>query len=356
MSKLLPIYEPIVKSYKHHALKLAMMDKEVNFPWVISNFIQLYTPYNLFDDPNCDYHFLDFYLLSKNDESSPWLEIKNIHNLVFKRNQNVIDFMHKAIDDDYYLYLYYDAYYLPHSYSYKKEHSPTNILIHGYNEKDRLVYGYDYSYNGIYKLEVQQIDYDSFEQSIIHLDYSNDSWAEYSQMCRPLTVNQMVDISMIIMLLTDYLDAYPSYKRVKDGSYFGNSYFGIEVYKSLKHYLELLKCNKTTGNILPFSILWEHKRCLVHLFEYLYRNGVVHRQELLNPFRILEEQAFNLRNMMLKFMLTKKESLIERMIPIVDAIEQCERSSLSLLVQLLNQSEFLLPRNSSDQLSIPSFT
>lgn len=337
MENRLPIYLPSINSYKHHALKLAIIDGNSDFrPWILSNFIQLYTPYNIKDNPLCDPHWLDFFLVSGADKE--WLKIDNV-SLATLKNLDLINYIKFQIDNGSYLYLYYDVFFIKHSKSYGQSHFPSNLLVYGYDDTKKVFYVYDYEYSNpnFGKLGRVTVEYKDLVRSIKHLKVGPFTWAENSQIYSPLVDSTQINIQLIELLLNDYLNSYPTYQRYYSDSFFENSLFGIGTYQILHYYCTQLKNGFIAKiNILPFCILYEHKKMLHSLSKYLINNNHLD-VELIESLRENEHKALNIRNLLIKMTMSNDTTLVNLIKNSLLSLEENEKIYIPRLILQLRK-------------------
>lgn len=320
----LPINDPFIITYKHHALKLAMAgEMKTLSPWVASNFIQLYTPYNIIADSFCDPHWLDFFLVEGCDES--WLEIDSLMTSKIQKAPNMEQLIEEIISSGSYLYVFCDSFYIPFSLNHKQEHDPSNLIVHGYDKKNRIFFVYDYNFKGSNKLEKLQISYHELLRSIINLNTGGNDWAENSQI---YTVKRerdfSLDLELVNKLLSDYVNSQPSYKNTNDSPAYNDSLFGKNVYLAIYHHLHLIQQGYQVDNILPYSIFWEHKKALSLLINSLNSDMKVSNKIIVEKFLELEQEALSVRNMLMKYSFTRRDELMLKVISKIQVIEDKE--------------------------------
>lgn len=320
----LPVNSPFIITYKHHALKLAMAGelKKVS-PWIASNFIQLYTPYNIMADSFCDPHWLDFFLVEGCDES--WLAIDPIMTSMIQGAPNVEQLIEEIISSGSYLYVYCDSYYIPFSSNYKQEHDPSNLIVYGYDQNNRYFFVYDYNFKGSRKLEKLKIAYHELLTSIINLDTKVNDWVKTSKIYTVKGESDFsLDIELANKLLRDYVNSKPSYTKTNNSLAYKDSLFGKNVYLAMYHHLNLMQRGYPVDNILPYSIFWEHKKTLNLLISFLNSDRKVLNNNIVHKFMELEQNALTVRNMLLKYNFKSTEELILKAISKIQEIENEE--------------------------------
>jgi hypothetical protein len=179
MKKVLPLYKPLVKAYKHHGFLIAMMgDAPAQREWVLGSYLQLFSGHDIANDPLCDAHWLDFLIIG-ND--SPFLNGRPIH-LKELQSYDLNIFLKETIDQGSYLYVFCEASHLPHHYAYRNEYLPNVVLVYGYDEEgeERSYHILDYAYTASRKLEQFSLPADILHSAIRDFDPRGHDYAEYS--------------------------------------------------------------------------------------------------------------------------------------------------------------------------------
>lgn len=133
--KYLPVHEnPPIKSYLHHAYPIGVIlaNNSDALPWIRSFFLQLY-----FDSSNISYK-MDFYPPSIYRYEC--LDDGHIKSSIIR--ENLINITKELIEDNYYLTFVADEFYIPNTYSFKKQHFNHWLLINGYDEECFFCVGY----------------------------------------------------------------------------------------------------------------------------------------------------------------------------------------------------------------------
>ena len=148
--KSLPLANPGIKAFQYHAFQFAITDcYDITAPYKFSNYIQLFCDTEKFEKSKL-FH-LDFYP-SFQDYSffNPYLKIERCaKSFINKFKIDIIDVISNAIENNKYVYLFLDEYYIPRKYVYKKSHMQHDCLLSGINSKSNLLLlsGYDFMGN-----------------------------------------------------------------------------------------------------------------------------------------------------------------------------------------------------------------
>lgn len=336
MMKALPIVQPFISAYPYHANLLSVLqahDSDRTLPWILDNYLQLAMPDNPYDMK------MDFYIFS------PW---KNCPFIYYQRIERVLilqnwpcfsDFVINCINNGNYVYTLADHYYLPPSDEFNKRHWVHDLFFHAYDLEERVFYVSDYFKDGIYKTVA--VSFDSVSSAYNQLNVEMD-WLHGVELIRyrgdrlhwfnPLVVKDKI---------THYLSGHNfALHNQHAGEYWKSGFmFGATVYDKIQTHYRLLRGHLSDmTDIRPFHVLYEHKKVLRHLVNYLEDNGLIPPKALSRIAEGLEQEAYVLRNLYLKLQLSKNDRLIKRLIASTEKIRITEGAMLTALIEHLKGS------------------
>jgi len=339
---ILSISEPIVYSYKHHGLPLSIIQYNENTKfWILSRYINLYAVPN-FDDV----HWLDYFSQHLFSFHSPWIFPQRITKNTLLNVFGKIgfsEFVINCIDSGQYVYIEYDAYYIPHHSSFKRIHHISNLLVFGYDKGNNLFNILDYDYNNNMRFCEMQVKFADLADAYYNMDapeYNAISVLSVSGADAQFTP----DMSLIKQRLEGYLEGtdYLSNYRVAMNFHHGNSkgrVFGINIYDLLEEYIDSTNKGNSKLYIQPFSTLWEHKRVLQLLGESIIElDGNGEDSKLLsNSLQKMERMAMIIRNLCLKQKISKSVYFVNKIKSHLQELREYERSTLFDLINLLGK-------------------
>ncbi|WP_138750960.1 hypothetical protein [Paenibacillus sinopodophylli] len=332
MSVVLPIRDPLVKAYKHHAFILAMME---NLPaqnqWILSHYLQIFSPHDIISDPNANWHWLDFLIVG---EESPFLS-KQTLSLSELQSYDLDSYIKETLDNGSYLYLFVEAYYLIHHTAYYNEYMPNNILVYGYEEHEEgtSILFLDYSYRGARKLEKFVIPLTDLKTAIVAFDTRGHTYADYSCIFTPVEAAYNLSLPYVEELIFEYLHSLPTFAKYTNDPFFDQSICGIKIYDSFLHYFNWMEKDDTRLNILPFCILEEHKTVLYELSMMLLNMHLLESEAVVSDVEKLKKDATLLKTCMMLYETTGRKKLIPKMRAIVQHMQIAERDCLTLLLE-----------------------
>ncbi|WP_127530220.1 hypothetical protein [Paenibacillus kobensis] len=317
----LPIAEPIIDGYKHHSLPLSILSAYPHLkPVIYTDYIQLYTIYDVLSNPNCDRHWLDFcihnYITEMNPNPFFNTEIFDLRNI-----ESISDFIESSLRNNYYIYIFYNGYYRETTTNYKKQHVPNNMLIYGLDNEEDCYDVYDINYMNSTKLEMMKADKQALIESIVRLTEIKMEWLYRVAILKPIANldHQVLDVGKVHQGLNDYLyskNTFERFARMSSSAVMSvqkNARFGLEVYDVVDEYVQRSSIRNNVS-MLPFLILWEHKKVLKNLFVELFAlEKVSDSSGLQTQIENIEKESQALRNLILKYSATGNRTILHNL-------------------------------------------
>lgn len=153
------------------------------------------------------------------------------------------------------------------------------------------------------------------------------------------------DTETVIQSISDYLES--TYTPHRNTNWLSTSVmeYGFKIYDFLLSKLEKsgTEDNKGdlqffhTGNFRFFHVLADHKQLMFLRLQYMHELGLIREAEVLSYEKLLQETEL-LRNLLLKFGVSRKTSLLDRSILQLRSIAETEQR---ILRDVLNESSSL---------------
>lgn len=331
-SKILPLSKPLITSYPYHANMLSVLcNYKDTIPWIYNNYIQLETPNNSKDSyGKYDGVRLDFYspLAWK---TCPWIYYQRIsRDLIANISNSIVDFFIKCIDTGYYIYTILNNYYIHASDDYQINQQNHDCFIFGYDYDKKVFHICDFFKNGKYTKDT--IDFAMMEKSYNTIDINRDLIAGVeliSYRDRRLEYQSYsFDIEKVYELLNDYILSKMSYKqyRISTEQHKKDWIWGIAIYKILLEYIDsLIEATPEYIDFRPFHILMEHKTLMSSRILFMGENGYLRNyKNFLQEYKKIENDVIFIRNIYLKFFLTKNIENLYKMKNVLVKIPQKE--------------------------------
>ena len=289
-----------------------------NWNWFINYFIQLViskdTEYSL----SLNFCYGDNYSLLK---TIPILDKYCLPRNMVEMQKNIGEFIRNAIDLGYFVYFSVDEYEIEYYELYQKKHANHDLMVVGYNEDTFYIADFFDTRYSVKNCAVEQMEagFNNYDEK-----RDNSGFPEVYLMKAKDNYTYTFNIEFVKILIAEYLGGINSnvhFHPIKDPAILNQDLyvFGMNIYSVLGKYIKNLKDKKV--QIRSFHILYEHKRIILELINYLcennyLRNGDIHIAEM---EKILKD-TLTLRNCALKYNIASHQRLLQKMLSIIDDI------------------------------------
>lgn len=340
MTKIHPFSYPIITSYPAISNELAVIYHDIphSAPWLVNNYIQLVSYlgkerkneiYGSF------YEEMKFYHLPI-QATSPYIYTEIVNRYTNNIDgDSVICYVKNMINNNYYIEIFVDNYYIKVSDAFKTYHKKHPILIYGYSDDEQLFYVADF-FKGPFSCE--KIEYREFLES-----YINDDETEFPflhQCFRMFRYHQYpykIDIELIKIYVNDYLECKDTFKRHLHLFEFRDMqmFYGLNYYEATKIHLNSIRTNIDHR---LFQVFVDHKTLMKFRIDYLSKNDYIkneHYNVLKKAVEELHHRALTLRNKVLKFNISHRELLMDNIIVSINDLKILDEKCMSLLSKCL---------------------
>ena len=336
---------PLIGKLKHAYPLSILSTDDAYLPWFFSNYIQLFYP----KARGFPYATVDFF----HPPQYPSLSLLNIQ--LFNRRilekigaMPLNEFLVRCVDDELYVRLYVDEFFIPDRTAYKRAYMPHKLLLFGYDRRLSCFDIIGFRKNGQYapsrvnfadlerafysaKLteEVQTVERDDRD---LALGNPAEIWLARLNRERKC----IFDVQLVIEQLVDYLSSENTAMRFRmlDTSYYGQEGSGMDVYGCIRRRLEYSLEHPDFCDFISLHILWEHKKCMLLRIKYMEEHRYLDPGDLLfEAYKEIESQAQILRMMILRFQMQRDRRIVERLISRLDQCSQMEEPLLKKLLE-----------------------
>mgnify|MGYP000020600920 CR=1 FL=1 len=320
MEKKLIIKQPPIIGYLHHGYPLsAVWGNESYLPWFYSNFIQIHSnPYGIMK--------LDF--IHKGWWGFPFNHETVSNNTLRSNRIDINEFIKNAINDDFYVIIKLDEYYIPDRYFYKRKQFIHQTLIYGFNTETKTynIHGF----NEKHTFQVTKLSFEDFNKAFNSVrKKQNIDFFKFNK--KP---DIKFDLSLVIEWLRYYLYDTNQVYLIYYGGELENRNFGINVYDDLIKYIQIT--DETNLDIRAFHILWEHKKCMNLRMDYMQDTQNINiKTEILNELINIEKNALTIRNLVLKYNVSHNKKIILRIIEDLKVLKEEEYETLNKLYNVI---------------------
>ncbi len=308
---ILPVNEPLVKVYPHYGHIMSIFN-EYELPILLNDMLTIiYDSEKERADFDIGFEIVPYianyplcfnYAIPRNLISSNWKSLSN--------------FLIDSINDGCYITFLANTYYISaYTETYRRLNFLHDIMIYGYDEKNKIFYGTDAFEKG--KYERREIPFEEIERSFSC--GNEEDWFEGIRLIKRKE-NQFMGIWYEIEYIKEQCNQFlkgeyiksPIYlerkRDIKDKKYS----YGINVYDAIHNYIKYLKDDYDTksADIRLFYLLFDHANVLKYFSKELSNKGIlINSNEIYNGFDAICNSLTNLYSKVIKYNLTSSESL-----------------------------------------------
>lgn len=336
--------DPLINCYPNYGHIFSIVGKYTQnyLPWIFNHFVQLYAPKGFKHGIRADFATPELF------KSFPWIDTDHISRTIVKNKwDNILDFVKEYINNGYYIYTLLDVSKISF---YKAQtfwcHDP---LIYGYNDEKQLIYFADNYKNGKYL--IGQTSYKELIEASLAFD-NNTNVVDFLKGHYCIKYRTLYDFGncrfaddycykfnreLFFNLIEDYLCQRNSFKRWSSPQNLveeeDDNVWGIGIYPFLQSYLDYVKKTEIKIDLRSFYVLCEHKKLLKKIFDFLVlkENYIIPK----NCVALFEEcivLGSTICNLCLKYNLSSKGDIIEKIKDRILKLEEKEKNLLSLIL------------------------
>ncbi len=332
--KILHVNEkPPVIGYQTHAYPFSIIATSNDYlPWFYCNYIQLVCHLDFSNNRDIHLDFLTNYFFLNYPQGFPCLKSHFVKRRLISENYKggVQQYIKDNLINNRYVLTWVDEYDLSSRRSYGKRHYFHDLLIYGYDESSFYTLGFDK--DRLYKnvkipfceLQSLEVTFPHWDIKIFIIEKDHDYVFEYDHM-------------LTKQYLHEYANSLNSLHRFRGLANQNEPLaVGIETYDVILEYLKVLEKGETRLDVKPFHIIWEHKKFMTERIHFLLENHYINNYEMLDEFRNLENEALIMRNLMLKYDVSRRPEILKKISKIIAKIKSMEKPLLDKLLSLLN--------------------
>lgn len=332
--KTLPLAEPRVLGYLHHAYVLSIAGNCPNFEdWYYSSYVQLYDDYLSGG--------LNFYEHDFTRFRQPLLDHHSMCIDAFMKGRyDVVEFAKHCLDTDYYFYTFVDERYIPGKGAYKaKVTFPHEIMVFGYDESAKHFHAIGFSEK--FQYEKYTVGFEHFAQGFNNLKMTA-SYMNNIHLLKPAyDAEYPFRLKQVASLLEDYClsrNTSEQYSMVREPF---RSAFGMACYDYLIEYFEKVLKGKAQLKINSLHILWEHKKCMIERVAYMQRKHGMLKDFDLGPLKEVERLAYKTRDEIIVYSFSNDPKCFQNIIKYLNQLKEKETPALGLLSDRISSLVYL---------------
>ena len=295
----LEVAKPKIKVYSYLAFPLSIIGTQTNVKeWLFSNFINVYSRYDSesnFIENRYDVQFFedDCYYLNKEAISINTLKILNIP---------IIKGICSFINEEKYVVMFLDEYYFDFLPNYHNKHTEYEVLIYGYNLKERQFYCLSYGKDQLYKSRVINFEdlESSFTKEMIDAKLPLMLFSFHNESYRTI---YKLDVSYIFHMIKNYIDGtdfYADRKKINNIDDNELNVYGINIINNyIKYVLRVIEMNDVEVqklDLIQFYFFYENKEIMLSRICYLNSKGLVNKfySEMYEEITYLSRNTLNI--------------------------------------------------------------
>lgn len=328
--KSLPISQPIVIGYQHHAYPLSIIPSHKDhFEWFLCNYTKLAC---IKSDFHSHWGPVNFFYSNDNLMTfCPLLESNTLSKNLLCNSNDIINFIINSIDNDQYIVTYVNEYYIPNRRAFNNFHNSHDIFIFGYDLNQQLFQVAGFTDNREYS--ITEVKFSSMREALIYFDQSTGFTLDRQDELILLNVNHDSSFEfskeLVLVNIKDYLES----KNSSLNTICNNEYaYGLEVNNYIYHYIKSIN---ESMDVRILHILWEHKKNMVLLINYLNNNVFINNlHSIYEEYQVIQKNVLILRNCTLKYNRTQNTKIIDSMLSNLEEIMVNEQKLLKSIIDL----------------------
>lgn len=346
--KKLNLAKPILKTWSSESHFMSMiLDMDGAKDWIANNYVQMIGQniYGMQKTVFCFFPKHDPFCIDTNINvwnCCPFLETKYVsYNYVKQNFEDIIEYLKKSINQEYYLYLFLKQSCLDVKINKMDIHK---TFIYGYDDEKEQVLVADHYDNGRYVTDV--IPYNKFKNAFEQA-YNEGNLKDNKSLtdkkiviCKKIPYEYKFDLEWFKRQLKDYINSEYTFSSfspfyMNDSSEF---VFGLECYEMIKRYVNTII--KQSGNYRKdtrvFTFLEDHKKMLLFHIKYLINKKIlIDNGDIELVVEKLANDSETILLLFMKYIMSGKINILEHIILMLDEMKEEENVILQKILNLI---------------------
>jgi len=333
MVKKLLVKESPLNGYMEEAYALTVAaSQDSSYEWIYSNYIQLvFQDPKIFDNQPVKFFKLSFTNGKVWDAECPLLCYDRItRNMLRSMNLDVNELICRAIDNDFYVKLFLDEFYLPYRTAYNNSHYIHESFFYGYDDEKEILYGLAYVDRHFKEFVVEM---KNIKQAFELGEYCGTQQDRIIMLsCNPERFYEF-DKKVVIRSIEEYLNSYSTDIRYGEINNLHKEFvFGLRIYEELKKYY----ANGERKNVIPLHIILEHKELMLKRIQYMIDNQHFFNDDgIVSDYREVVNKAARCKLHYLKYLVTKSKSSYDKMQELINDLYDSDKNVTEKLYDLI---------------------
>lgn len=333
----LPIVNPKITSYWFYTnmqILINQVDPEGLF--FMNHFVDLHSTGKLC----CEVYFAYEQLYY---QMEMYMHCPFLRSRIIKRSDEVadIEYIRKVIQNGWYIIVYIDRAYIKEYEAVLGRHQ---IMIYGYDDVNKRIFYCDHDKNGRYRIDMTT-DYQSYLRAYCAIDEVSTS-AEKVNFMNTFYLLKPQQCSVYKLYLSQIIKSLRFYLNLDHSEYESracvDNYFGQKIYDHMKRYFEVLERDPTvlTTHMGNYAVLCDHKTIMRDLLKKLCDMQLIDEASV-KRYGDVVNKTMRLRNLVLKYNLTREMRLLQNIKKLIDDIHKTEHDILYTVLNMLEYKELI---------------
>jgi hypothetical protein len=333
----LPMTKPIIRVYTNYAYQFSILGSYIEAqPWFFMNFIQLCT------EEDCEspliFNNRDDYGYCFNI-TTPFFECKILtRDFILSQKLDFKSLIIESIKSGEYVYFYINEKYIPDTRASESNFDNNhNIMIHGVDIELNEVYFYSYNKDSIFienKIPLDQLSIAYFSNKVDFPRFEDRFYIFHITKDKGLVLT--ISLKIILEQMISLRDSYVLGLNVIDYHKNIHIIYGLKTFDKLAKSLSLMAKNQIRIDIRSLHLLMEHKALMVLRLQYIeHHKPDIVLGEFIKEYEKLERRYGYLRNLLLLFQTSNKNTSIQKIADEILVLKDREYDLLNRLITYL---------------------
>lgn len=338
--------KPPITLYKNYLFPLYTFYNDDYNRWIISHFTNMY----MMKDEN-GYIWYDY--LEPGNFCDDILETQCI-KLSTLSESNIIDNIISNLENNKYMTLFVDEYYLPNTLFTNKIHYPSEILIYGYDSEKKTILSMNFDItNTVNKVVYSYDEIINATDALMHhrkLYADFPVWIElYAMRCISVKENVRINVASrdkLLCLVEEYISSKQLTEKLRSEVVTERGKTAVFGYDSQKEIIKAIK-DMINGDIYidyrHLHLLFEHKRIVLELISYVLAESEIDGEDIISEYKKIYNSISFARILYLKglaqknasdiYGIVKDRDILEKIVSLIEKSVEAEKEILELFLE-----------------------
>ncbi|WP_127531595.1 hypothetical protein [Paenibacillus kobensis] len=325
-SLILPVEQPFIASWANQAHVFSIAQRHPSCQaWIYSHYLQI----ELIQGLSGHDTVINYSHHTTPEEDCPWIHVTRTTLQEIETQGAWVDFYKKTLSDGIYIYQFVNQYHIPSYPFYQLKDALHDPLVIGFDDLRQVFILLDYHRHadGGMRYGRFEVSFEELENAVRHLpaNLNLPGCIELWQY-RP-DIPYVLDVKGVTQALSDYLNS--TYTPHREPTWISTPVleYGINIYQPLFRLLDAARTDELTRDFRLFHVLSDHKLLMLQRLKYMHELGLVHESSIKSYTDLLQEMS-NVRTLLLKFGLSRRTSILDKIVSILQTVAANEKCIL----------------------------